>query len=677
MLNRQLATSLASALLFEDEVRKSRHAAETAAQKQEQLSQQLELQTRRMRRMTELSPVGMYLFDPEGKLVEANDRYYEMTGAPREDTDPVAFLKICAEVSRPVAMGQWEELLRTRKRVVREIQLMVPKVQPPELGGDVIDSWVLAVSQPELGPDGEVVNIMGALSDISHMKWAQSLQETRLREAEETKRQQNEFLDMTRLVALLPPALSQLVVDNSSHEMRNPLSAISICAEDIRDTLTQHKFRAEDGQIIADCLEATQSISQCVQHQKSIVDDILTVSKLDSRLLLITPVPTQPVIVIKRAMNMFKPEVQSKNIEFIFVPHESLERLGVDWALLDPARLLQIMVNLITNAIKFTQGRPKRSVKVHVSASPDRPNLFDGGFQFAPTRGEPFDLTSGQDWGAGELLYLRVEVEDTGCGLTVEEKDRLFERFAQANQRTHTQYGGSGLGLFISRQLAELHGGRIGVASKAGVGSTFAFYLQCRRTSPESNPPEVLRAASGTFQEVVPAESSRELAASASTMDLPKSAPTIPQPAEAEKLHILVVEDNLVNQKVLQKQLTKAGYIISTADNGVLALQHLVTTRLHKFAPNGTPLSLILTDVEMPEMDGLTCCRKIREMEANGELTRRVPVIAVTANVRGGQIEKAMESGLDDVVGKPFKIPDLLKKIQTVLQKMEGSGPGA
>jgi PAS domain S-box-containing protein len=229
MLNRQLATSLASALLFEDEVRKSRHAAETAAQKQEQLSQQLELQTRRMRRMTELSPVGMYLFDPEGKLVEANDRYYEMTGALREDTDPVAFLKVCAEASRPVAMGQWEELLKTRKRAVREIQLMIPKVQPPELGGDVIDSWILAVSQPELGPDGEVVNIMGALSDISHMKWAQSLQEIRLREAEETKRQQNEFLDMTRLVALLLSCFPRSLLTVQPRDEKPAVRDIDLC----------------------------------------------------------------------------------------------------------------------------------------------------------------------------------------------------------------------------------------------------------------------------------------------------------------------------------------------------------------------------------------------------------------------------------------------------------------
>jgi PAS domain S-box-containing protein len=170
MLNRQLATSLASVLLFEDEVRRSRHAAETAAQQREQLSKQLELQTSRMRRMTELSPVGMYLFDPEGNLVEANDRYFEMTGAPREDGEDFAFMKLIAEGSQQLAKETWDEMMTTLKPSVRELQLKNTKVQPRDLSGEPIDYWVLATSQPELGPDGAIISIMGSITDISHIK---------------------------------------------------------------------------------------------------------------------------------------------------------------------------------------------------------------------------------------------------------------------------------------------------------------------------------------------------------------------------------------------------------------------------------------------------------------------------------------------------------------------------
>ncbi|CAO2651809.1 Nn.00g000920.m01.CDS01 [Neocucurbitaria sp. VM-36] len=649
MLNRQLATSLASVLLFEDEVRRSRAAAEAAAQQREQLSQQLELQTSRMRRMTELSPLGMYLFDTEGRLLEANDRFYEMTGHPRESDEELSFLKLVTDESRDTTQGMWNEIMTTLKPATRELQLSNSKAQPLDLNGEPIEYWVLATSQPEIGLEGEIISVMGSIADISQIKWAQGLQEHRIREAEETKRQQNEFIDIT------------------SHEMRNPLSAILICADDIRDTLTQHNFHSDDQEVATECIEAANNIALCVQHQKSIVDDILTISKLDSNLLVIAPVPAQPVAVVERAMTMFKPEVQSKDIDFIFAPHESLERFDVDWVLLDPSRLLQITINLITNAIKFTAQSSKRSISVHVSASLDQPNHPARGFQFVPTRGVPVRLAAGEDWGTGQLLYLRVDVEDTGCGLTVVEKALLFERFAQASPRTHAHYGGSGLGLFISRQLAELHGGQIGVSSEAGIGSTFGFFLQCKRMSSNSRPP-LSRNPSSKPHALDHAASSRKLAAAVSGIDNNK--PKLPSPPlDLETLHVLIVEDNLVNQKVLSKQLTKAGCTISTADNGLQALDHLVTTSY--YAASGTPLSVILMDLEMPEMDGLTCCKRIREMEREGKLSAHVPIIAVTANVRGEQIATAKESGMDDVVSKPFRIPELLAKIQGLLKMFE------
>jgi CheY-like chemotaxis protein len=425
---------------------------------------------------------------------------------------------------------------------------------------------------------------------------------------------------------------------------------ILMCADDIRDTLTRHNFRSENEKMVAaECIEAANNIALCAQHQKSIVDDILTVSKLDSNLLLITPVPAQPVFVVQRAMSMFYPECQAKNIAFQFVPHESLERLGIDWVLLDPQRLLQITVNLITNAIKFTQHCPKREISVHISASANGPEL-DRVFEYVPTRGAVSNLTAGGDWGSGQLLHLHIDVEDTGCGLTKDEKELLFERFTQASPRTHATYGGSGLGLFISRQLAELHGGQIGVSSEAGVGSTFGFFLQCKRIA--ANRPTLSCQALSEPRIATHAEAEA------------------PSPSESEKLHILIVEDNLVNQKVLSKQLSKAGCITSTADNGLFALDHLATTTFHASNTNGVPLTIVLMDLEMPEMDGLTCCKRIREMEASGELTKHVPIIAVTANIRDEQIATAKESGMDDILGKPFRVPDLLVKIRRVLERL-------
>ncbi|KAF2690986.1 aerobic respiration control sensor protein arcB [Lentithecium fluviatile CBS 122367] len=654
MLNRQLATSLASFLLFEEEVRRNRNAAEAATLQREQLSQQLELQASRMRRMTELSPLGMYLFSPDGALLEANERYYEMTGHARDDDSPFAFLDSVADGSRHKTATMWDNLLSDARPRQEELQLKNPKVVPVDLEGEPIEYWVLASSQPEVGPDGKIRSVMGSIADISHMKWAQGLQDRRLRDAEETKRQQNEFIDIT------------------SHEMRNPLSAILICADDIRDSLTQHYFSDSDSKVIGDCIEAANNIALCVQHQKSIVDDILTVSKLDSNLLHITPIPVQPVAIVNRAMGMFKPEVQAKDIDFVFCPHHSLQELSIDWVNLDPSRLLQITVNLITNAIKFTQASPKRVISVHLGASVEQPELHVGGFEYVPTRNSLVDITAGQDWGEGQLLYIRVKVEDTGVGLTVQEKRVLFERFAQASPRTHAQYGGSGLGLFISRQLAELHGGQIGVSSEAGVGSTFGFFVQARRAGAAKHPVLLGQMLSGQSQPV-DTRYGRDLMR-ISAIGNRGSAATAPgetashSHTDSSDLHILIVEDNLVNQRVLSKQLQKAGCTIYTADNGLLALDHLATTCFQ--TPTGTKLSVILMDLEMPEMDGLTSVGRIREMEASGTLKGHVPVIAVTANVRDEQINTALQSGMDDVLKKPFRIAELLAKVHAVLERL-------
>jgi CheY-like chemotaxis protein len=459
-----------------------------------------------------------------------------------------------------------------------------------------------------------------------------------------------------------------------------PLSAILICADDIRDTLSHHHFTEGDATVIQDCIEAANNIALCVQHQKSIVDDILTVSKLDSNLLLITPIPTQPVAVIQRAMSMFRPEVSAKKIQFNFCPQPSLDKLGIDWVNIDPSRLLQITVNLITNAIKFTATSTKRVISVHLGASTDSHDLHSDGFEYVSTRSSLTNITEAAEWGTGELVYIRVQVEDTGCGLTPEEKQLLFERFAQASPRTHAHYGGSGLGLFISRQLAELHGGQIGVSSEAGVGSTFGFFIQARRLVTHKRPPMSRHTSRGS-NAIAEAGADTAYSRLSTGLSLPQSnnthlasPPTKPKPKRLDTshyshLHILIVEDNLVNQKVLSKQLQKAGITVTVADNGLIALKHLETTEFQK--PGGVPLSIILMDLEMPEMDGLTCVGRIRQMEAKGVIGRHVPVIAVTANVRGEQIAMARDSGMDDVVSKPFRVPELLAKIEALLQKTE------
>lgn len=654
MLHRQLATSLASIILFEDEVRRSRDAAEAAALEKEQLTQQLALQDNRLRRMTELSPLGMFFISPEGVLREANDRFYEMTGHTRESQTEMSWMDFIQDTSIQTMIAGWNSLVKEHEPWSGELRLKKWSTRPVNLHGESIDYWVMFIAHAEFGPDEKLRAVLGSIMDISHLKWAQDLQNRRLQEAEETRRQQNEFIDIT------------------SHEMRNPLSAILQCADDISATLGEYKAKNQSppANIVDSCVEAAQTIALCVQHQKSIVDDILTISKLDSNLLQITPSPAQPDAVLRRALKMFEPEFQGKDIAIHYEKNPSYDALGVDWVTLDPSRVLQILINLMTNAIKFTAPASKRAITVAVGASLEPPDDSQlPGFDYAPTRADATQVTATGEWGSGELLYIHYKVHDTGCGLSSAEKQMLFQRFKQASPRTHAQYGGSGLGLFISKHLTELHGGQIGVASESGKGSLFALYVQARR----ARPPSRGVVDQSPLERHLPRDSTLAQLVSLQRQEPPVSLTASPasplgeQLSDLNEIHVLVVEDNLINQKVLVGQLKKVGFPVSVANDGIEALKFLDKT--HFCTPDGHNLSIILMDLEMPNMDGLTCVKRIREMERDGKVSAHIPVIAVTANVRDEQVATAKKSGMDDVVSKPFRIPDLLKKIEVLLRK--------
>ncbi|KAM0221349.1 hypothetical protein ACHAQD_005252 [Fusarium lateritium] len=650
LLNNQLAASLASIILFEDETRRGRDAAEAAALEKEELTQQINLQASRLRRMTELSPLGMFLTSPEGILREANDRFYEMTGHTRDNQVDTAWVDLLRSPGSIMEKG-WERLTQEFLPWSGEVKLRQGTEDPVNLPGESIDLWVMVTAHPEISSTGALRSIMGSITDISHLKWAQGLQNRRLQEAEETRRQQNEFIDIT------------------SHEMRNPLSAILQCADDITSAMQDAISNGINvtREVMESCLDGSQTIALCVQHQRLIVDDILAVSKLDSNLLMITPVVCQPQTIVDRVVKMFESEMLAKDITLQIDIYPEFEELTVDWVAMDPSRVLQILINLITNAIKFTASCSTRRIKVAVGVSKDPPEITNiPGFAFAPTRAEVGNVVSSDEWGTGEALFVRYRVQDTGCGLSDNERQLLFQRFKQATPRTHAEFGGSGLGLFISKRLAELHGGRIGVASVAGKGSDFGFYVQARRSaspnSRESHQPALVDTNGSTKKKTqFPAQSSDALNSTKRKTE-PSS-----QTFDPRALTIHIVEDNLINQKVLVNQLRKAGCTVSATNDGLEALEFLKKTHFCK--ENGSKLSVILMDLEMPKMDGLECVSEIRRMQKEGLIKEHVPVIAVTANVRDEQIRTALQTGMDDLVSKPFRIPEVLSKIELLLKQ--------
>ena len=221
-------------------------------------------------------------------------------------------------------------------------------------------------------------------------------------------------------------------------------------------------------------VESATTILLCAAHQKRVIDDVLTLSKLDSMMLSIMSVVVQPKTIVHSVMKMFEAEFQNHSISVDSGLDDTYHTLNIDWVSLDPSRLTQTFINLTTNAIKFTKLARMRQIKIRAGASLERPPSLAGVTWF-PTQKEKRDLSHGPEWGDGEPVYLLFEVTDTGKGLKQEEMMKLFSRFQQATAKTHIKYGGSGLGLFISRELTETQGGEIGVISEPGKGSTFAF----------------------------------------------------------------------------------------------------------------------------------------------------------------------------------------------------------
>jgi len=319
-------------------------------------------------------------------------------------------------------------------------------------------------------------------------------------------------------------------------------------------------------------LEAVQTIIACAIHQKRIVDDVLTLSKLDAKLLVISLAKVQPMSVVQTALRMFSAEFQKADIQAECIADDSLHSLRLDCALLDSSRLLQILINLVTNAIKFTRDREEKRMTITIGASVHRPSEWMHSTDFVPVRSIPADLfVTAED---GQDLYLWITVEDTGCGLTPEEKGRLFTRFTQASPKTHGVYGGSGLGLFISRELVEMQCGEIGVRSEPNVGSTFVFFVKTRSIASRTPSP------AKQLETGVPRRHSS------------------PVKLDLTGFSILLTEDNLINQKVLGKQLEKLGCVVHVAGNGVEALDFIrVSSCWRGQETSGKALSLILMDV--------------------------------------------------------------------------------
>ncbi|KAG8850364.1 hypothetical protein FRB96_000428 [Tulasnella sp. 330] len=518
--------------------------------------------------------------------------------------------------------------------------------------------------------------LIGTVTDVSDRRLYEAAQLAQAKEREVLAQLRAADAEKQRADADERRRGQELLVDVTSHELRQPVSAILNCSQLVRVNMENliEKLRSSENQpfvptpellaTMEEDLDALDSIYQCGLSQERIANDVLSLSRMQLETLSVQSIEFPLVKELRRILSIFTNELRMKKITLDLKLGDSISLLGVDKVASDRNRFGQIITNLMSNAIKFTDISlpPNRQIIVFLDLSVEPPLANSC---VVPPKKEhamiPKKLLPDQE------VFVYVAVQDSGPGLKPGDLALLFQRFQQGSN-SHEVFGGSGLGLFVSRKLCELMGGNIEVSSVYGQGATFRFFIKVHTTSPSSNSS---KGSGGVPQTPISPISLISLlplpALSPHVIVPPAPHASSSRPTTQTSYHILITEDNLINQTVLNRQLKHAGFTTELASNGKEALE--AVKRLASGEGTVDPalprqFDVILMDCEMPVMDGHTAAREIRRLEGEGVLPLRNWILALTGNARQGQVDAALKSGMDDIIIKPYKIDELITKIR-------------
>jgi PAS domain S-box-containing protein len=517
------------------------------------------------RSLIEASLDPLVTIGPNGKITDVNHATEEVTGYPREQLIDTDFSDYFTEPER--AGDGYQQVFREGN--VRDYALELR-----HRDGSVRS--VLYNASTYQDKAGMVIGVFAAARDITERKRVEAELAGAKQVAEAANRAKSEFLA------------------NMSHEIRTPMTAIlgfadlldgevMCCPECPRNTLCPQRQTGR---------EAVTTIQRNGNHLLALINDILDLSKIEAERLQIEPTGCSPVQLLADVVSLMRPQAAAKHLKL----KTELDHPLPESVFTDPVRLRQILVNLVGNAIKFTdQGEV--CIAVRLSA--------DGG-----------------------CLRLCFDVTDTGIGMNEAQVGQLFQPFSQMDNSPTRKFGGTGLGLCISKHLAEALGGSIKVRSEPGKGSTF-------RVTIDPGPLD------GTH--MIP-----------DVQQTTRKSPATSQPADAGTIalhgRILVAEDRIENQRLISLLLRKAGAQVTAVENGQLAVDVALAA-----SEAGEPFDVILMDMQMPVMDGYEATRLLRTRGHSA------PIVALTAHAMVEDCQKCLAAGCDDYLPKPFQRRTLLE----------------